>query len=45
MEQLKAHVQTVSDLSPTGLCDDLVRWRLEQGPCDDDICILSVRLH
>jgi serine phosphatase RsbU (regulator of sigma subunit) len=45
MERLKAYVQTVSDLSPTGLCDELVRWRLEEGPCDDDICILAVRLH
>ncbi len=45
MERLRAHVQTVSDLSPTGLCDELVRWRLEEGPCDDDICILAVRLH
>jgi serine phosphatase RsbU (regulator of sigma subunit) len=45
MELLKAHVETVSDLSPEGLCDELVRWRLDEGPCDDDICILAVRLH
>ncbi len=45
MDRLKAYVATVSDLSPEGLCDELVRWRLEEGPCDDDICILAVRLH
>ena len=45
MELLKAHVETVSDLSPEGLCDELVRWRLDEGPCDDDICILAVRLN
>jgi len=45
MARLKAYVETVSELSPAGLCDDLVRWRLDEGPCDDDICILAVRLN
>jgi len=45
MERLKAYVETVLDLAPAALCDDLVRWRLEEGPCDDDICILAVRLN
>jgi serine phosphatase RsbU (regulator of sigma subunit) len=44
MERLKQHVRTVSDLSPASLCDELVRWRLDEGPCDDDICVLAVRL-
>jgi serine phosphatase RsbU (regulator of sigma subunit) len=45
MDRLRAYVETARDLSPAGLCDELVRWRLEEGPCDDDICILAVRLN
>jgi serine phosphatase RsbU (regulator of sigma subunit) len=44
MERLRLFVEGRSDLSPQALCDDVLLWRLTQGPCADDVCVVAARM-
>lgn len=44
MRQLRDFVESLSDLSPQALCDEVVEWRLATASREDDICLLAVRI-
>jgi serine phosphatase RsbU (regulator of sigma subunit) len=44
MRDFRAFVDGLSDLSPQGVCDQVLEWRRAQGRLEDDICLLAARL-
>jgi serine phosphatase RsbU (regulator of sigma subunit) len=44
MERLRLFAQGRSDLSPPALCDDVLLWRLSEGPFHDDVCVVAARM-
>ncbi len=44
MAELLGVVEQLPDLTPQGVCDEIVQWRLGRGSRTDDICVLAARL-
>jgi serine phosphatase RsbU (regulator of sigma subunit) len=44
MRSLQDFVETLDDLSPGATCDQVLKWRLEAGRLEDDVCVLAARL-
>ena len=44
MNELRAFVQNLSDMTPQVLCDEVLDWRLRFASREDDICVLAVRI-
>jgi hypothetical protein len=44
MDGLLQYAETLSDLAPQAVVDDVLLWRLSRGPINDDLCLLAVRL-
>lgn len=42
MRELSDFVESLSDLSPEVVCNEVLEWRLSAGGREDDICILAV---
>jgi len=44
MDDLRALVEGLSDLSPQAVCDSVLSWRLGAARREDDMCLLAARL-
>jgi serine phosphatase RsbU (regulator of sigma subunit) len=44
MGALLSFVESLDDLSPQAVCDQVLQWRRAQGRIEDDVCLLAVRL-
>jgi serine phosphatase RsbU (regulator of sigma subunit) len=44
MDELVAITEQFDDLSPQGVCDQVVNWRHRRARQEDDVCVLAVRL-
>lgn len=44
MERLRLFAEDLTDLAPQAVCDDVLRWRLERSPREDDICVVAARM-
>jgi len=44
MERLRVFAEGRTDLSPQSLCDDVLTWRVMQGPREDDLCVVAARM-
>jgi serine phosphatase RsbU (regulator of sigma subunit) len=45
MDALRVFVESLEDLSPEVLCEQILQWRLGTAGREDDICVLAVRVH
>lgn len=44
MRRLQAFVRSQEASSPQALCDEILLWRLLQGACPDDVCVMAASL-
>jgi serine phosphatase RsbU (regulator of sigma subunit) len=44
MAALRDRAQSMCELEPQAICDDLMAWRTADSSLDDDLCILAARL-
>jgi serine phosphatase RsbU (regulator of sigma subunit) len=44
MSALLEFVESLDDLSPQAICDQVLHWRRAQGRIEDDVCLLAARL-
>lgn len=44
MDDLRAFIETLDDLSPQVLCDRVLEWRIGAARREDDMCLLAARL-
>lgn len=44
MERLRTFAETLTDLSPQAVCDEILRWRLKSQRRDDDVCVVAARM-
>lgn len=44
MADLLRFAESRPSIAPQRLVDDILLWRLRQGPCRDDLCVMAVRL-
>ena len=44
MEDLRRFAESLNDLSPQAVCDEILGWRLQRSRRDDDVCLIAARM-